>query len=490
LKTLDLNLDRPWASARTLSPIAVAVATYITVLINVEKTLGDPDIYLHVAVGRWIIEHGASPRYDIFSYSMQGTPWITHEWLSQAAIASLFDAYGPTGLVVVTALLFAGALGLLARTLLRYVEPTYMFVGVMTAWGLCSTHLLARPHVVSLPLLVLWSAVITKARFENREPPMTLALIIALWANLHGAYIVGIGLAGLFALEAVFEASDSRAALRQMWRWGLFCALSLLAALITPSGLAGVLLPFRLADMNFAMSWLNEWQSVDFQKLHPMEIWLLMLLLSSLGFGLRLPLTRIIIMFVLLHLALSHQRHSEILGLITPILIAPTLARRSLQPTVHWDFILPDRFCMGRAAAAATRVMVLVFLVFAAVYMTALRSRFPLDLDRFAPKAALEEVARNHITGRVFNDYNFGGYLIFVGIAPFIDGRADLYGDQFIRRSSQLAQLQDILNEYNVSWTLLEPENPGVVLLDNMSKWTRLYADRIAVVHVRNRSAQ
>jgi hypothetical protein len=93
--------------------------------------------------------------------------------------------------------------------------------------------------------------------------------------------------------------------------------------------------------------------------------------------------------------------------------------------------------------------------------------------------------------GPILNDYDFGGYLDFIGIPPFIDGRAELYGQAYVLRHDHALNLQNVpdflrlLDEYNIRATLLTPSTPAVGLLDRMPEWKRAYADDIAVVHVR-----
>jgi hypothetical protein len=105
--------------------------------------------------------------------------------------------------------------------------------------------------------------------------------------------------------------------------------------------------------------------------------------------------------------------------------------------------------------------------------------------DRFTPAAALAAVQAQRISGPVLNSYNFGGYLIFRGYAPFIDGRVDMYGNTFVSRYFSLDQLPALLEQYRVTWTIFEPSNPRAIIMDNLPNWSRLYADEIAVVHVR-----
>jgi len=114
----------------------------------------------------------------------------------------------------------------------------------------------------------------------------------------------------------------------------------------------------------------------------------------------------------------------------------------------------------------------------------------PQPADASFPAAAVAEVRSKHLTGPVFNSYQFGGYLIFSGIEPFVDGRAELYGDAFVKRyidAVELAndQLTELLNDYGIMWTIFVPETPAVTLMDHLPGWQRLYTDSAAVVHIR-----
>jgi hypothetical protein len=90
----------------------------------------------------------------------------------------------------------------------------------------------------------------------------------------------------------------------------------------------------------------------------------------------------------------------------------------------------------------------------------------------------------------VFNSYSFGGYLIARGVRPFIDGRGDMYGDDFLAQHVRAergdrATLEAVLANWKVRWTLLLPGDGAVEVMDHEPGWRRLYADSHAVVHVR-----
>jgi hypothetical protein len=77
---------------------------------------------------------------------------------------------------------------------------------------------------------------------------------------------------------------------------------------------------------------------------------------------------------------------------------------------------------------------------------------------------------------------------VFRGYQPFIDGRIDLYGNEFMARYTALDQLTALLEQYRVAWTIFEPANPRTAVMDNLPGWSRLYADDKAVVHIRSGS--
>jgi hypothetical protein len=466
-------------------PAWVFLVAFAATLATARNILTDQDPYWHIAAGRWIIAHGAVPHQDVFSSSMAGAPWVPHEWLSEVIMAATYDQLGWAGLVVGTAIVFAATLAFLVALLRRYFPPSAALVATLGAFGLCAAHLHARPHVFGLLLLVLWLGVLVRARHEERAPAPAFALLMVLWANLHGGFVVGLVLAALLAGEALFEAPDRPSLLRAARGWGLFGGLALLAAVATPSGLSGLLLTFDFMRMPFALSTINEWKSPDFQDLQPLEIWLLLAILGTLSTGVRLPVTRIAMLLLLLHEALSHRRFAEILGLATPLLLAPALAiRLRATGTARLD----------RALAAATHAsrplgLALAGMAIAVAATAVLRSGISNDSDRFAPSAAVQFAKDHQLTGSVFNDYEFGGYLIFSGIAPFVDGRADMYGDAFLKRAATPSELPALLAQYAVAWTLLDPRDARVVLLDHLPGWRRLYTDDIAVVHVRSQAA-
>jgi hypothetical protein len=149
-------------------------------------------------------------------------------------MAATYNHLGWGGLRVAAALTFAAASGLLLRALLRYFEPVPALIAAGAAWGLCLPHLLARPHILTLPLLVLWLSLLVAARHEDAAPSPWGAPLMLLWASLHPSYVLGLGLARLFAGEAVLDQLSWRASRLQALKWSVFHVVSVLAVGVTP----------------------------------------------------------------------------------------------------------------------------------------------------------------------------------------------------------------------------------------------------------------
>ena len=152
----------------------------------------DPDTYWHVMTGRWIIAHGDVPRVDVFSHTAAGTPWIDGEWLSQVVMAVTYDHAGWLGL---QALLIACVVATYAIicTFLMHVYPRWVSAVVSVgAIYFALFHLQdMRPHVLAMPLLALWTGLLS----QSRGNIWLLCALMVLWANVHGSFILGIAIA-------------------------------------------------------------------------------------------------------------------------------------------------------------------------------------------------------------------------------------------------------------------------------------------------------
>ncbi len=503
-------------------PIAIAAIVYgfvllvYAIVLFVPQVLNDGDTWMHIAVGRWILQHRGVPWTDPFSFTFAGKPWEAHEWLSELAMAIAYRLGGLSLVLVLTGVAAALAAALLARHLRFWLDPVPAVLALMLGFCCVVPSLLVRPHILALPALELWAAGLLIARTRNRAPALWLLPVMTLWANLHGSFAFGLALVLPLGLEAVL--ADRAACWRTGRAWGLFFVAATVAALLTPYGWHGLVFPFQILRLRH-LSDIGEWHSIDFSKPSPLEIALMATLYVCLSRGVRIPPVRLLIMLGLLHMALQHQRHQMLAGIVGALLLAEPLAhalrpqpvrgeaaaRRARLVVPVWAaglfavltelrlaHALRPRPARGEAAARRARLVVPVWAAGLFAVLTASRLTHVAVLSDRAtsPVSALQHVPPGLKTQPVFNDYACGGLLIFDGIRPFIDGRAELYGDVFLglyehMQSEDPAALEATFQRYGIIWTILAPTNPAVAVLDALPGWRRAYSDRFAVVHIR-----
>jgi hypothetical protein len=467
---------RSHPALRGLTP---AVAAVLAVLVSLSPTvLNDGDTWWHVAAGRMMIAARAVLRTDPFSWSVHGQPWFTHEWLSEVLFGAAFNLAGWSGVMALTAAAAGLTAWLLARDVGRWLSGLPHLVLVSFGLLLWSGSLLARPHMLALPILAAWTAELVRARAEDRAPRWRFLPLMVLWANLHGGFVFGLALIGPFALEALLAAVPARR-MTVVLRWGGFGLAATTMAALTPHGVQTLLFPLQLIHMG-GLAHIGEWAASDFSTLGPLEIALLAGLFVAFTRPVRMSLVRAALLALLIHLALQHVRYDQMLGIVGALILAEPLARAFGQTP-------PPQ---GRRPATAP----ILGLTAAALVVALLGGRLvrPTVLHD-APTRPISAVAAvpPAIAARpVLNDYSFGGYLIGQGVPVFVDGRADLYGDAFLRDYARLmapdrAQLARTLEERHIGWTILIPGSPAESAMDETPGWRRLSADRWAVVHVR-----
>ena len=468
-------------------PLIAGLVFFVRALAQPMAVLNDPDTYLHIAAGRWMLAHGALPVHDPFSHSLARATWMPHEWLAEIVLAAVYDLAGWSGLVLLTAASFAVGVGLLTRFLLRWAEPFSTLIAVTLSAALVQGHLLARPHMLALPFLVLWSGALFAARDSASRPPFRLLPVMVLWANLHGSFMFGLGLALFLTAEAACATGIRATA---AWRWGLFSLLTVAAALVTPNGMAGFLEPFRLMTMPALQASFGEWQSPDFQVFQPLEVWLLGVITLGFTTGSRLPPSRLLLLLALCHMALGHIRHAELLGLVGPLVVAASLGPHIATVVRSLPVSALGRGIARLATPAAPPAVALIITLVLVISLPLLMRPIERTDDRVTPSSALAAAARLGLDGPVFNSEVFGGYLAFRSVPSFIDGRAELYGNAFLERYLAAERgdepaLATLLARYRITWTLLMPEQGAVSRLDALPGWRRVYTDAEAVVHMR-----
>jgi hypothetical protein len=469
----------------------------VMIVLPGSSLLKDADTLWHIRTGQWILDNAQFPRVDFYSYTVAGTRWIAGEWLSEILFALAFNMGQWRGVVILSAVTVGAIIAILSFYLLQNLRFS-VAIGwaALTAFA-TSPHFLARPHLFSFVMLLVWLIILVDAYDSGDFKPSSpvLVVLMILWANLHGSFTLGIALLCVFSGYFCFENFMTRNYSQCRSTVWIVVAVGV-SALLTPYGVFSALVTLELFNMKFLFQQIDEWRSPDFQVYQPLLILFIGLFGAIAGLGIRLRGPRLIAFSMMLFLALGHLRGLVMFFLVVPVILARPIGERS----VWWR---ATRLSSSSEAAAAldpipryfeTRPIMIpsIFLAvatFATVYSWGYMNTGPPG--SVAPKAAIDFVKQNGISGNVFNNYDFGGYLIFSGIRTFIDGRVTPYTEDFLQKHAEAVNLVDIdkafqlLDDYRVTWVLLRPTEPLAKALGRSALWNEAYSDNYSVVFVR-----
>jgi hypothetical protein len=456
----------------------LGVGVYGLLLINGGALLNDSDTYWQIAAGKWILDHNAMPRVDIYSFTKAGEPWISTSWLAQVLYAGTYELAGWAGPVILAAASIAATFALLVYILGRRIPSTHALMISLAALMLSISHLLARPHVLAMPVMVAWVSGLVSASDRREAPSFWLLPLLALWANLHGGFVFGLALVAPFAFDAWWNAEvPQRRPL--VLRWVAFGIGALAACCATPYGWETILASRKILDLGELLHLIYEWMPADFSGFSPFEACILALIAGALYCGVKLSPPRIVLVLGLFHMALSHVRNIEVFALLLPLVVlAPVASQFALQASRSVKLAFP------MASAVALAVILGV-----STWAFAANQKYSPPVVQ-SPAAAVDALLQRN-PKHILNDLPFGGYLISRQIPVFIDGRAELYGEAFEMAYYRAVQLKDVnllldmLKNYDIDAVLLTPATPAASMLDHLDGWRRVYSDQTAVVHVR-----
>ena len=479
--------------------ISASLLYYSAVIsFNPIRFLYDPDMFWHIRTGEWILDNTKFPTVDFFSYTAAGNPWISTEWLSQIFFAVAYRYGGWHAVVILAAVACATVVGILCFYMVRHVRFSIAVGWTALTSAAISQHFLARPHIFSFVLLAIWIINLIDAYDKNNfnlRSWFTLTPLMVLWANLHGSFTFGLLLLYVFCGVCIVQnIMRNNYAKCRFLLIGVFVVS--LGALMTPYGISSTLMTKEVLNLKSAFVHVPELQSPNFQT-QPFQLSLLIgLLVSIAGLGIQLRGARLLTFAIIAFIGFSYARGLVMFFLLAPIILARSVSARAsyftpqlldaVHPNKEADPIL--RYLQRWSNAVPTVCLAIAALATVSSYW----QNVIVPPKSIAPEDAINFVNRTHITGNVFNSYNFGGYLIFSGIPTFVDGRALPFGDDFLRKYSNAVNLVDInsafqmLDDYRISWIILQPSEPLSKAIARSASWDKAYSDQYSIVFVRH----
>jgi tetratricopeptide (TPR) repeat protein len=444
------------------------------------------DLWFHLAIGRWIIEHKSLPLADLWSFTRNGKPWLQHEWLTDLLFGGVANLFGQNSLVYVKWTLLVATLLLLFRVVWRLSnEPLSSYLSALLGVAVAAPFLDLRPHLVT----DLCYALLLCLLLPGKRPPLYLPLFFLIWANLHGGFFFG--LMALLVLLAPTIVSGEKS---ERMRAALIWLASAFLALLNPSGWKAFAYPLKYAfDRSSAFKELDEWRPpfVDIgthSPLYPYTIGIFALATLFLLFRRwrgKGDLNWAALGLVLLTLAMSltSRRFIVLFALSQSLITGPALAIL-LSPVVQR---IPKLVPPVLAAALGFFWLYPYPLApYAFHYLTA-EDDFPVDTCNY--------IEINQLSGNVFSYYNWGGYLHLRTngrMKVFIDGRADtVYDSETFRRYLTVQRFhpgwKEVIESSKAQYILWPRTSQGAPLahLVDSGQWKILFDDFVSVLLVR-----
>jgi hypothetical protein len=476
-----------------LPPSHVIVALTLGLIlfaITVGKGVRDPDYFWHVVAGEWIATNAQVPSVDPFSFTWNGQPWTPHEWLSELLIYGLVAALGETGALAVFALVPGATILVLALLLGRLGVRTWAQAPILGLAALViSPYATLRPQALSWFLLAVTVALLATVRPDSRRRLLLLFPLFVAWANIHGLYIVGIGVVGAHGLFTLL----GRMPLAGYRQWAVAAvALAVIGAMLTPAGPLGVLYPLRYGQ-EWGLANIQEWQSPDF---HSPAHWPLLALIVALilNGGRAAPGWLQLVAYVGTVMALVALRNSP----VAAVLAAPTLALGLEDRLREWRGAhRPAVPKMARARRVMEGLAALVVVTGALVIFLPpgiTTSPAEQQLNAGYPVEAVDLLAESQPTARVVPEYGWGGYVIYRlyegGGRVFIDGRNDMYAEQILDDYTTISLAddgwEDLLDQYGADALLFPPTKPITKGIAEAAGWCEAYRDDDSVLLLRD----
>lgn len=474
---------------RTLSfPVATSGLLSVLAVLTVRSRFDDPDMWWHLKTGQIIWTTHTIPTTDIFSYTTNHHAWVPHEWLSQTLIygAYRFGAY--SGMMLWLCCLSAAILiaGYVLCTLYSG-NAKVAFIGAMAIWFFATAGLAIRPQMIGYLLLVIELLLMQLGRTGNPRWFFLLPPLFAVWVNCHGSFFFGFLLAALFLLCSFF---DFRMGSLVSSRWPphrrrllmIALVLSAIALFLNPVGVKQILYPLNtLLHQSIQMSSVQEWMPLAMNGGRGLGLLVVLgcIFLLVIAHRSELFLDELAVLAVGTWLAVSHQRMIFVFG----ILAAPVLSRLLAN---SWD-----GYDAARDRPLPNAILIAVSLL-AIIWGFPNRQNLAKQVTARSPVKAVEFIQTHHLSGRMLNDYGYGGYLIWA--APeypvFVDGRGDVFEwtgvlAQFGKWALLQSNPNTLLDKYAINFCLLTRTSPMAHVLPLLPNWRTVYSSNKSMIFVR-----
>ena len=501
MRSLTPTSDRAAPSLLRYAPAFVLLA----IAIADAGRVADPDLWGHIAFGRLFLQTGAVS-HDPFNYSVPGHAWAVHEWLAELTMARIYDSFGILGLKLWKFACTAITIIILEIAVAETGAGPPLQAAVLIVVAVALMPLMQfRPQLYTYIFLAALSALLARENYRRRAPLWLAVPILALWANLHGGFVIGVVVLALYTGLVAIKSLIGRRDFYRCARLAAVTAASAAATLANPYGIEAWSHVLGALDNPVTRREMVDWQPLlavlsNSPGLHSGAIFfaliVVLLMVLALAFimtprGGDLPL-----------IAIAAVMGAATFSAVRNMPLAVITAAAPLARHLH---LLGNKMRGAGGPASATfapsgfnRVGQIV--IFAAALMLTLgergllSSRIPAAMDY--PVGAVAFMRSHQLSGNLLARFEWGQYAIF-HLAPaskiFVDGRIDLVYppqviDEYLDFFAGRQRGARLLDSYPHDYVLMPTGSPADATLSARTDWRPIYRDPVAVLFARANS--
>ena len=457
----------------------------------------DGDLPRHLLLGGLIRESRSVPLTDKFSFRTVGFASIPHEWLSQVIFSLSNDLLGLSGVVLLTALIVTGTWLIVFHEASRRTDSLFasLFAAVL---GIAASmiHVLPRPHLFTYLFTALWIMILERVISDRPRSWWLLPVLMLLWVNLHGMFVLGMIILGIYLVGSLFETPSRSWLSMPSTKPMLFAAaLSFITTFLSPSGVKIWEAIASLGSNSYITSRIPEYQSPDF---HLPATWpfILLLLVTVTAFARstrRLPWTYVLLTVSFTGIALYTARMIPLFAIVIVPIAAQALGDWLSQEFSSSRYSTIDKNISKINSSSNGFIwMIILLIVIAAIFNSGKvidpENKGNVFDSNFFPVQAVSWLNQHPPQGYMFNEFDWGGYLL-LNLSPrqqiFMDGHTHIYGETLTREYETVMTLgegwKDILEKYDIEWAITRIGSPIARALEK-ENWTILYQDDTAII--------
>jgi hypothetical protein len=450
----------------------------------------DTDLWWHLRNGEYMVSHGHLPRSDSYSFTAAGSVWLDHSWASELAYYAGYRVLGLQGVFVI----FTIATGVFLATLFcvcRRRNDDPLAAGISAIWGgiLAMVGFTPRAQNFGWLCFIAVFAILLRFRDEKRAPLWLLPVVFCLWINFHGSWPVGLAVFGIITGAGLiqrdvgpFTASPWTPLARRRLLVAFICSIG--ALFINPSSFRLIFYPFDLLlKQNLNVMIGGEWAPVNFSDSR--GLYVMVTLSAVLIFALlrRQPwrIDDAALVGFALFCGLTHIRLLVITGIVLPAILVSHFGRISTYNPAHERKVLN--------ATIMVIVAGIIILGFPA------EPELSAQVEQFFPVGAANYLREHPVSGNMFNQYEWGGYLEWAlpHTPTFIDTRTEIFEYKGVLRDyvaiSTFDKTEELFDEHDISYVIYSNSTPLSYFLSKSARWHCLYQDKLAIVFARSASA-